>query len=312
MDNNNQTLLTKYNKKTFLLSGVFGVLLGLGIIVPGISGGAIAIIFGLYAQLLYSFGNIFKDFKRCFNFLLPILIGMVLGLLIGFFTIKKLMEILPFSIIGLFGGLMCGAFPAITNEIKGEKLKPTNICLIIVGFITPLLISVISIFGSNLNSYLNITLLSNPSWTFILICIPIGFLVGLTQILPGLSATAVLMVLGLFKILLDSVSLTFWLNNPIVFLVYFALGVGFLLGIVLFSKLVSNLLSKYKLTLFSLIIGLSIGSIISIFFNLDTYQIYLTWYFNGIVLLDLILSILLFIVGFISSYLLVLKEIKHK
>ena len=311
MLNSNKQILIKYNKKTWFISGLLGVLLGLGIIVPGISGGAIAIIFGLYAQLLYAVGNIFKDFKKCFNFLLPILLGMVIGLGAGFLLIKGLMEILPFSIIGLFAGLMCGAFPAITSEIKDEKLNTKQIILLIVGLIFPLLISTISIFGGNLTyTSSGSTILSNPTWYFILLCIPIGYVVGITQVMPGLSATAILLMLGLFKILVDSVSLTFWLANPIVFLVYASLVVGFILGLTTFSKLLSKLLEKFKTTLFSLIIGLSIGSIISMLYNLDTYQIYLSWAVSGIVIQDLIIAIVLFIVGLISSYLLVIKERK--
>ena len=105
--------LIKYNRKTWCKSALLGFFIGLAVIVPGISGSTVAIIFKLYDQFLYAVGNLFKQFKKCFLFLLPIGIGMVLGLLLGFFTVEKLLAILPFAVVGLFAGLMSGAFPAV-------------------------------------------------------------------------------------------------------------------------------------------------------------------------------------------------------
>lgn len=103
--------LIKYNKKTWCKSALLGFFVGLAVIVPGISGSTVAIIFKLYDQFLYALGNLFKQFKKCFVFLLPIAIGIVIGVLLGFIAVKKLLELLPFAIVCLFAGLMSGAFP---------------------------------------------------------------------------------------------------------------------------------------------------------------------------------------------------------
>ena len=76
--------LIKYNKKTWCKSAFLGFFIGLAVIVPGISGSTVAIIFKLYDQFLYAVGNLFKKFKQCFAFLLPIGLGMVIGVLLGF------------------------------------------------------------------------------------------------------------------------------------------------------------------------------------------------------------------------------------
>ena len=89
--------LIKYNRKTWCKSALLGFFIGLAVIVPGISGSTVAIIFKLYDQFLYAVGNLFKQFKKCFIFLLPIGVGIVLGLLLGFFTVQKLLELLPFA-----------------------------------------------------------------------------------------------------------------------------------------------------------------------------------------------------------------------
>ena len=110
--------LIKYNKASWTKSFILGIFLGLGVIIPGINGSTIAIIFGLYAQLLFAFGNILKKFKKCVRFLLPIFLGMIVGVAVGFLLIKKLLDILPFAMIGLFAGLMCGAFPAVKEKVQ--------------------------------------------------------------------------------------------------------------------------------------------------------------------------------------------------
>ena len=113
--------LIKYNKKSWCKSALLGFFIGLAVIVPGISGSTVAIIFKLYDQFLYALGNLFKKFKQCFIFLLPIAIGIVVGVGLGFIAVKELLKILPFAIVCLFAGLMSGAFPAVTDEIKGVQ-----------------------------------------------------------------------------------------------------------------------------------------------------------------------------------------------
>lgn len=81
--------LIKYNKASWAKSFILGIFLGLGVIIPGISGSTIAIIFGLYAQLLFAFGNILKKFKNCVRFLLPIFLGMIVGVAVGFYLLKN-------------------------------------------------------------------------------------------------------------------------------------------------------------------------------------------------------------------------------
>ena len=85
--------LIKYNKKTWSKSALLGFIIGLAVIVPGISGSTVAIIFKLYDQFLYALGNLFKKFKQCFIFLLPIGIGIVVGFLTGLIGVKKLLEL---------------------------------------------------------------------------------------------------------------------------------------------------------------------------------------------------------------------------
>ena len=133
----NEMILPKYDKKSWGKSALLGFFIGLAIIVPGISGSTVAIIFKLYDQFLYAVGNLFKKFKACFLILLPIGIGLLVGILLGFITVKKLLELLPFAIVCLFAGLMSGAFPAVKDEVKGAERTPKRSALFAVGLFLP-------------------------------------------------------------------------------------------------------------------------------------------------------------------------------
>lgn len=301
--------LVKYNKKTWCKSALLGFFVGLAVIVPGISGSTVAIIFKLYDQFLYALGNLFKKFKQCFAFLLPIGIGILLGVLLGFITVKQLLEILPFAIVCLFAGLMSGAFPAVKDEVAGMAWNSKRIALFGLGLAIPVALGCLSAVltvrgGGALDAFANVQV-----WQVVLALV-VGFVVGVTQIVPGLSASAFLMAVGWFSSLMESVSMTYWKSNWNIFFVYGGLGIGFLLGLFTFSKLLTYLFGKARHTSYSMIVGLSLGSILSMFCNGDMMAVYLDWASNGIAWLDLALGATLFAVGVIAAYLLVKYERK--
>lgn len=298
--------LIKYNKKTWTKSAVLGFFIGLAVIVPGISGSTVAIIFKLYDQFLYAIGNLFKKFKQCFAFLLPIGIGMVLGVLLGFISVKKLLEIIPFAIVCLFAGLMCGAFPAVKDELKDSVWNAKRIALFIVGLCIPVALGCASaVLASGVGAGEATDVFANVEWWQIVLALLIGYVVGITQIVPGLSASAFLMAVGWFGSLMASVSMTYWKANFEIFLVYGGLGIGFLLGLFTFSKLLTYLFGKARHTSYSMIVGLSLGSIVSMFCNGDVMEVYLAWARNGVAWLDLVLGVVLFAIGVIGAYALV-------
>ena len=298
-----QIALIKYNKKTWCKSGLLGFFIGLAVIVPGISGSTVAIIFKLYDQFLYALGNLFKQFKKCFAFLLPIGIGAVLGVLLGFIAVKKLMALLPFAVVGLFAGLMVGSFPAVFAEIKHAEKTKKRILLFAIGLCIPLLVGCISAFFGAGDSASDAFVTVRVWQPFVAVFI--GAACGLSQIVPGLSASAILMSVGWFQTLVQSVSLTYWQSNPAIFLIYTGLAVGFFGGILLLSKLLSNIFAKARATAYCMIVGLSLGSIFAMFCNGDIVAVYTAWAVNGVAVLDLILGVALFIVGAVGAYALV-------
>ncbi len=308
-EKNLEIALIQYNKKTWCKSALLGFFIGLAVIVPGISGSTVAIIFKLYDQFLYAMGNLFKKFKKCFTFLLPIGIGILIGVLLGFITVKKLLEILPFAIVCLFAGLMSGAFPAVKDELKGTEWNTKRITLFALGLAIPVALGCTSALLA-VRSEGDSDVFANIEWWQVVLSLAIGYVVGVTQIVPGLSASAFLMAVGWFGSLMNSVSRTYWSSNAAIFLVYGGLAVGFLLGLFTFSKLLTYLFGRARHTSYSIIVGLSLGSILSMFCNGDMLLVYVDWVKNGVAWLDAILGVLLFAVGVVGSYLLVCYQRK--
>ncbi|MBR6703607.1 MAG: DUF368 domain-containing protein [Clostridia bacterium] len=302
--------LIKYNKKSWCKSALLGFFIGLAVIVPGISGSTVAIIFKLYDQFLYALGNLFKQFKKCFIFLLPIGVGIVIGVLLGFIAVEKLLEWLPFAVVCLFAGLMSGAFPAVTDELEGAKRTPKRMILFALGLFIPVGLGCFSAITAVNGGAVSADKFASVEFWHIVLGFFIGMVVGITQIVPGLSASAFLMAVGWFSGLVSSVSMTYWQANPKFFLLYIALGVGFLVGLLGFSKLLTMVFAKARHTAYSMIVGLSLGSILSMFCNGDIVAVYVDWANTGAQILDIALGVGLFILGVIGAYALVKYERK--
>ncbi len=302
--------LIKYNKKSWCKSALLGFFIGLAVIIPGISGSTVAIIFKLYDQFLYALGNLFKQFKKCFIFLLPIGVGIVIGVLLGFIVVEKLLEWLPFAVVCLFAGLMSGAFPAVTDELKGAKITPKRVMLFALGLFIPVGLGCFSAITVVNGGAVSADKFASVEFWHILLGLFIGVVVGITQIVPGLSASAFLMAVGWFSGLVSSVSMSYWQANSKIFLVYIALGVGFLVGLLGFSKLLTMVFAKARHTAYSMIVGLSLGSILSMFCNGDIVAVYVDWAHTGAQILDIALGVGLFILGVIGAYALVKYERK--
>ena len=301
---NLEIALVKYNKKTWCKSAVLGFFIGLAVIVPGISGSTVAIIFKLYDQFLYAIGNLFKQFKKCFTFLLPIGIGLLLGVLLGFFTVKKLLELLPFAIVCLFAGLMIGAFPAVKDEVKDAELTLKRILLFAFGLFLPVVVGGISAWLSS-NGEVGADAFASVQWWQVLLALVIGYFFGITQIVPGLSGSALLMMVGWFQSVVASVSLTYWQQNPAIFFIYAGLGIGFVAGVFTFSKFLTYLFGRARKTAYFPIVGLSLGSVVAMFCNSDMISIYADWAKNGVNGWDIGLGVALFAIGVFGAYMLV-------
>ena len=305
---NAETVLSgKSRLRTFIL----GIFIGLAVIAPGISGSTVAIILGLYTAMLYAMGHLAsREFKPCFIFLLPLAVGAVIGFFGGFVVVQKVFAPYTFEMVLLFTGLMTGAVPALTGELKGERVTPTRVLLLIFGLLLPVLVALLSVFLLP-DVSTDATFTDFPVWRYFAY-LPLGLLVSLTQIVPGLSATAILMAFGQFGLILNSVHFDYILDHPEVLLLYASLGVGFLLGLLLLSRILSGLRARYRAASFFAIVGLSVGSILSMYLGTDMMACYASFgAAQTFPVGKLLFGVFLFALGFFVAYLLVRYEKKH-
>lgn len=219
---------------------VKGFLIGLGKIIPGVSGSIMAISFGIYDKVLDIISN-FK-IKKNIKFLFPLCLGFIISIVISSNFLGVLINRHYVIMMFLFIGLILGSFPSLLKEFK---FSISNIIIFIISFVLIIFISLVKI--SNTNDY------SPISFTLI------GFLEAFTTIVPGISGTAIMMLIGCYNKVIEMFSNLFLLSN---FKYLFPFLIGILIGIIIVSKLINYLLKKYKSKIFSSIIGFMTASII--------------------------------------------------
>lgn len=249
-----------------------GFIIGIGKIIPGVSGALLAISFNVYDKLINSITNFFDNKKDNFIFLSNLGIGIILGIILFSKVIIYLLNNYYLYTTILFVGLILGGIIPLTKNINKNK---KNITLIIISLISIILLSI-------LNTNNNYILKNN--FIDILYFMYGGFLEAIGTIIPGVSATSLLMLSGLYGIVLFSIS-----NINIKVLIPFSISM--LISILLLLKLTNYLIKKYYQTTYSIIIGISFGTIIMLLLKV----LYLINLYN------LLFCILLFYIGFTLS-----------
>ena len=292
--------------KEALKDGAVGAGIGCAVIVPGISGGTIALVTGAFKKIVTAVDKLFsKLFWKNLAILIPFGIGAVLAIAALYFPITLAFEHCMLAIVCLFAGFMVGSVPSVTDKIKDKKPNCTEIAFCLAGFILVVLFGVLSLLF-NLNSAVLETFNNNP-WYLYPILLFVGIISSTGLIVPGFSGSMLLMVIGFYDKILNLVkqipSQPGW---SILRLFTFAIGV--LLGFVLFSKLMKKLFEKHPRIANFVVLGFLVGSIIAIYVNDQMFD-YLKLSLGT---LDYVLSPVFLIVGFVISYLIVRYERKHQ
>lgn len=185
---------------------LYGILVGITSIAPGISGGTIAIALGFYENLINAIANLLKDFKRNFSYLFPYGVGAVISMASLSVILDYLFENFTLPTSTLFIGLILGTLPFIRKKVCDslDDRKP-GAGHIITGivFFTIVLIPVI-VGESNTKELFNPD--TDGGVTAITLFILIGIIIAGTTIIPGISGTMIMMTLGLYKALLSTAS----------------------------------------------------------------------------------------------------------
>ena len=112
-----------------------GMVIGVANIIPGVSGGTMAVAMGIYDKLIHAATHLFSEFKKSMKVLIPILIGAVLGIVIVAKIIEYAFEVVPIQTNLLFIGLIVGALPAMTQKVKGNTIRLSHILACVLFFV---------------------------------------------------------------------------------------------------------------------------------------------------------------------------------
>ncbi len=242
-----------------------GILLGAGAIAPGVSGGALAVIFGLYDKITFFIAHLNYKFKENVKFFIPIGIGAVLGVLLFTRIIEFLFKYYEIEVRYAFVGLMLGTIPSVIKEANKKGFKQKYLIPFIATFALTLILAYLE------KNAVSIIKLVGYEPIHIIIY---GLIIGFGTIIPGISASIILMYMGVYEFVISAIS-----NLQIVNIFY--LGIGFVISILLFAKLISMLFKRFYGITYYAILGLVIGSIITVFPGFSMTSFYL---FNAFLL----------------------------
>lgn len=271
----------------YLMLILKGMIIGIANIIPGVSGGTLMITLGIYQDVIETISHFFKDIKKSLKLVIPLGIGMVLSILILSKIISVCLDKYPFPTTFFFIGLIIGGIPLLWKKVSASKYKYNNWLIFLITFGIVLLFTFLKS-GDYVLSFDNLSL-SGYVGLFL-----VGMIAAATMVVPGISGSFVLMLLGYYEPIVNTVKdLTNFslLSHNLLILIPF--GIGIVIGIILVAKLIEWLLKKYPIKTYYGVLGFVIASIISIIKPLLS---------NGTSIIEVIISIILLIVGGIIAY----------
>lgn len=294
----------------FLIDVIKGIFMGVANVIPGVSGGTMAVSLGIYDKFISSITGFFKDWKKSCKVLLPIVIGIGIGIIAFTYLIEYLLSQHTFVTCMTFVGLILGGLPMLYKDMRNKmietrsKLGIGNVVAFILMFALVVGLPLLGV-GSETSTVLKGTPLNMVILFFV------GLIAAATMVIPGVSGSLVLMILGYYygiintiKNFLDSLRVFDFdaLFNGILVLAPF--GIGVLVGIGIIAKVIEYLFSKHSVMTYSAIFGLVLASPIAIFYNTGLYR-----HLGEVTFLRLIVGIILCVVGAGLTYYLGQKEV---
>lgn len=295
----------KTNKiKNFLSNCAKGAAIGVSMIIPGFSGGTIAVLMNIYDKLLEAVTGIFKNFKKSILFLLPIIIGAVLGFVGLVIPLEYGLSHIPLIIVSLFVGLIIGGIPFIYKKVQGKE----NLVSIIVGLCAmALTISLCFIKGG---ISIDFSSLNVGSFLYLILA---GALASIALVAPGISGSMTLMVLGVYTTIITSLKEILSFENLVHnALLLIPLAIGLVVGFFLMSMLMKYLLQKHTTSTYFAILGFIIGSIVTIYYVTITDEQYPVVFDAPNIIFSVITLIIGVFAAFFVEHIAVKKAAKEK
>ena len=248
--------------KIGLINFIKGFILGIANVIPGVSGGTMAVSMGLYELILSSIGNFFKDIKGNFIKLLPIILGILVAIVSTSKLVTYALTNYKAQTLCLFIGLIFGGVSLIMRKIKGKGSKTNYLIFFVIFFF------VISL--NFLKTGLIEISFANMGIIDYLLLLLIGFIASSAMVIPGISGSFILMVLGYYDKIIYTVTDFSKLGSNLLILVPF--GIGVIIGIVFMAKLITNLIKKYETKTYFAIMGFVLSSVVVLLLQLTDFK----------------------------------------
>ncbi len=270
-------------KDNWLVTFIKGFIIGLGIIFP-ISASGLAISLGVYEKLLNAINTLRKDVKKNLPFLIPIGLGIVISAAVSCILINYTYKKFPIATLLFFEGLIIGGFPLILKKTE-KKYNLKNFIWFFIGITLLVGVSLISA-GETVTLTYNATGYLKGALA--------GLIAGGTMIIPGVSGSLILVILGFYEPLLEIINNVIKFNNfGVNFLMAFCFGIGMLVGLFIISKVMNYFLNKHRIKTYFAVVGFVLASIINVAILICKNS------FNTI---EVIVGIVLLIIGFLLSF----------
>ncbi len=227
-----------------------GMLIGVGMIIPGVSGGVMAVIFGIYEPIIAVIAHPFKNLRENIKFGLPLALGAVISVLVLSQILNYFLTHHPLLVKYLFIGLLAGSLPALADLAKEKGFDRRYYCTFVIGLgiiLFPLLLAGKA--QSPVVSENEIT-----GWQAVLS----GFLVAAGTVVPGVSSSFLLMIAGTYSTLLRSLAEF----NIIPLIPVIISGAG---SALLLSRLTQYFLANFYGWTYYCLLGIIVGSIVVVF-----------------------------------------------
>ncbi len=271
--------------KDCLILFIKGFILGVANVIPGVSGGTLAVSLGLYERVLECVTTLFKKFKENLTFIMPIALGIGVAILSTSKLVTYALTNFKAQTIFLFVGLIFGGISLIMKKVKGQK-SFFNICVLCIVFIFVLGLNFVKTDTFSI-SFTNMNIID-----YVLLAL-VGFIASSAMVIPGISGSFVLMVFGYYEKIMATIShLTTFKNIGQDLIIITVFGIGVLLGILFMAKLITKLIEKNEVRTYFAIMGFVLSSIVVLLIEIGNFKFNFT---------NIATSILAFLWGYLLS-----------
>lgn len=241
-----------------------GAIIGIANIIPGVSGGTMAVSMGIYDKLIHCITHLFSEFKKNLQFLIPIFIGAAVGLVGLSFVIEYMFDTAPLETNLLFIGLIVGGLPSIWKKVKGNTIKMPHIVAFVLFF--ALVVGLAAVGSGN-----GTDVVIEPGIGMAVKLFAVGVIAAATMIIPGVSGSMILLILGFYNPIVSEIN-TF-IRSLLAFdmaalwrgvLIFVPFGLGVVAGIFGIAKVIEVVFAKYPMLAYWAIIGLIVASPVAI------------------------------------------------